>query len=122
MITLVVTLIVTRVKMAAVRLYFSLHNALPLLSHSLSYSYSILTMYEMLPCIVETVTNQVVTYESLRGLSEVIKAREEELVKTGIDKKYIEDFIEDIETLQGPICGSEDRVIAYIEILNEIDF
>ena len=77
-------------------------------------------MYEVLPCIVETVTNQVITYESLRGLSKVIKAKEEELVEAGIDRKFIEDFAEDVENAEGAICGTEERVRAYIQILYEI--
>ncbi|AGJ62776.1 hypothetical protein [Saccharolobus islandicus] len=75
---------------------------------------------EILPCIVETVNYQVVTYESLRGKGEEIRKRKDELIKAGIEEKYIEDLAEDVESVEGAICGNEKRLNAYLEILNII--
>jgi hypothetical protein len=75
---------------------------------------------EILPCIVETVNYQVVTYESLRGKGEEIRKRKGDLIKAGIEEKYIKDFAEDVESAEGAICGNEERLSAYLEILNII--
>ncbi|BCU71522.1 hypothetical protein [Stygiolobus caldivivus] len=80
-----------------------------------------LSMYEVMPCIVKTVTNQVITYDALRGLSKKIREKEEELVKEGIDKGFINDLAEDAENADGAICGSEERMRAYIEILYALE-
>ncbi|ADX82777.1 hypothetical protein GO599_13820 [Sulfolobus islandicus] len=73
---------------------------------------------EILPCIVETVNYQVVTYESLRGKGEEAKAKEDELIKAGIEEKYIDDFIEDAESGEGDVCGDNKRLEAYLEVLS----
>ncbi|MQL56244.1 hypothetical protein [Acidianus ambivalens] len=75
---------------------------------------------EILPCIVETVNYQVVTHESLRGKGEEIRKRKDELIKAGIEEKYVEDLAEDVESAEGAICGNEKRLNAYLEILNII--
>ncbi|ACP44853.1 hypothetical protein YG5714_0558 [Sulfolobus islandicus Y.G.57.14] len=73
---------------------------------------------EILPCIVETVNYQVLTYESLRGKGEEAKTRKSELMKAGIEEKYINDFIEDAESGEGDVCGDGKRLEAYLEILS----
>jgi predicted nucleotide-binding protein (sugar kinase/HSP70/actin superfamily) len=75
---------------------------------------------EILPCIVETVNYQVVTYESLRGKGEEAKARKNDLIKAGIEEKYIKDFAEDVESAERAICGNEERLSVYLEILDII--
>lgn len=58
---------------------------------------------EILPCIVETINYQVVTYESLRGKGEEAKAKKSELIKDRIEEKYINDFIQDAESGEGDV-------------------
>jgi hypothetical protein len=72
---------------------------------------------EIIPCIVETVNYQVVTCESLREKGEEAKASKSELIKAGIEEKYIKDFAEDVESTEGAICGNEKRLSVYSEIL-----
>ena len=76
--------------------------------------------YEILPCIVDTTTYEVLTFESIRELADVIKAKKEELIKKGISERYINDFIEDLETSEGAICGSSERLEAYLDILDSV--
>lgn len=58
---------------------------------------------EILPCIVETINYQVVTYESLRGKGEEAKARKRELIKAGIEERSINDFVQDAESGEGDV-------------------
>ena len=58
---------------------------------------------EILPCIVETVNYQVVTYGSLREKGEEAKARKRELIKAGIEERYINDLIQDAESGEGDV-------------------
>ena len=76
--------------------------------------------HEALPCLVDTITYEVVTYDSLRELVSKIKEKEDELINMGIEKKYIDDLVDDIENSSGPICGSSQRIETYIAILDLI--
>ena len=73
--------------------------------------------YGVMPCIVETVSNEVVTFESLRGISERVIQRREDLISAGVKEEYIEDFIYEVEHSTGPICGSLEKIEAYLAIL-----
>ena len=73
--------------------------------------------FQVMPCIVETVGNEVVTFESLRGISERVVQRRGELIRAGVKEEYIEDFAYDAEHSTGPICGSQERIEAYLAIL-----
>jgi hypothetical protein len=73
---------------------------------------------EILPCIVETVNYQVVTYGSLREKGEEAKARKRELIKAGIEERSINDFVQDAESGKGDVCGDDKRLEAYLEILS----
>mgnify|MGYP001770720388 FL=1 len=76
--------------------------------------------HEALPCVVDTITYEVVTYDSLRELVAKIREKEDELINMGIEKKYIDDLIDDIENSSGPVCGSRERIETYIAILDLI--
>jgi hypothetical protein len=56
----------------------------------------------------------------LRGKSVEVKANEKELLKRGIKKEYIEDFIDNAEHAEGAICGEIKRLDAYLDILDII--
>jgi hypothetical protein len=56
----------------------------------------------------------------LRGKGEEAKAKKRELIKSGIEEKYIKDFAEDFEGAEGAICGNEERLSVYLEILDVI--
>ena len=73
--------------------------------------------YGTMTCIVETVSNEVVTFESLRGVSRKVAQRREDLIRAGVKEEYIEDFAYDAEHSTGPICGSQERIEAYLTIL-----
>mgnify|MGYP001773670329 CR=1 FL=1 len=73
--------------------------------------------FQVMPCIVETVSNDVVAFESLRGISERMIQRREDLIRAGVKEEYIEDFVYDAEHSTGPICGSQERIEAYLTIL-----
>ena len=73
--------------------------------------------FQVMPCIVETVSNEVVTFESLRGISERVARKRGELIRAGVKEEYIEDFVYDAEHSTGPICGSQERIEAYLTIL-----
>ena len=73
--------------------------------------------YGAMPCIVETVSNEVVTFESLRGVSREVAKKRGELIRAGVKEEYIEDFIYEVEHSTGPICGSLERIEAYLAIL-----
>ena len=55
-------------------------------------------------------SNDVVAFESLRGISERVAERREDLKRAGVKEKYIEDFAYDAEHSTGPICGSQERI------------
>ena len=76
--------------------------------------------HEALPCVVDTITYEVVTYDSLRELVAKIREKEDELINMGIEKKYIDDLIDDIENSSGPVCGSRERIEVYVTILDLI--
>ena len=56
----------------------------------------------------------------MRGKGEEAKAKKRELIKSGIEEKYIKDFAEDFEGAEGAICGNEERLSVYLEILDVI--
>ena len=78
-------------------------------------------VYEIEPCIVTT-SGDVLTYEFLKThYLDELKRKKEQLIKKGYDEKTIDEFIEDIENFEGGVCGSEDRLQKYIDILYELD-
>ena len=77
--------------------------------------------FQVMPCIVETVSNEVVTFESLRGVSRKVAQKRGELIRAGVKEEYIEDFAYDAEHSTGPICGSLERIEAYLTILEVLN-
>ena len=76
--------------------------------------------FQVMPCIVETVSNEVVTFESLRGVSKKVIQAREDLIRAGVKEEYIEDFVYEAENSTGPICGSLERIEAYLAILEAV--
>ena len=51
------------------------------------------------------------------GISERVAQKRGELIRVGVREEYIEDFDYDAEHSTGPICGSQERIEAYLTIL-----
>ena len=70
---------------------------------------------EVIPCIINSTTNSPFYYSDFKQLVDVIKNNSDKL---GVDEKYVNDFINDVNNSDTAICvRDEDRLIAYETII-----